>query len=109
MAKKETIKAENNKTHFDAMRARRKRLKQSSTSYLVSLNGIKTYWSTNRNGTWLTDLWEKRNEKKNHLKKTFVYILTSSVNIVNLFERNISKQDTIFRIEIPVEKRYYRF
>ena len=63
MAKKETIKAENNKTHFDAMRARRKRLKQSSTSYLVSLNGIKTYWSTNRNETWFTELWEKRNEK----------------------------------------------
>ena len=42
---------------------------------------------------------------KNHLKRTFVYILTPFVNIVNLFERNISKQDTIFRMEIPVEKR----
>ena len=34
-----------------------------------------------------------------------MYILTPFVNIVNLFERNISKQDTIFRMEIPVEKR----
>ena len=46
-----------------------------------------------------------RKTSKNHLKRTFVYILTPFVNIVNLFERNISKQDTIFRMEIPVEKR----
>ena len=46
-----------------------------------------------------------RKTSKNHLKRTFVYILTPFVDIVNLFERNISKQDTIFHMEIPVEKR----
>ena len=46
------------------MQARRKRLKQLIyKSYLVSLNGIQTYWSTNRNETWFTKLWEKRNVK----------------------------------------------
>ena len=60
--------------------------------------GLQSY---GKSVTWKTS--------KNQLKRTFVYILTPFVNIVNLFERNISKQDTIFRIEIPVEKRYYRF
>ena len=43
---------------------KKKKVKQLiSTSYLVSLKEIKAHWSTNRNETWFTELWEKHNDK----------------------------------------------
>ena len=49
---------------YHVMRTRRKKLQQLiSTSYLVSLKEIKAHWSTNRNETWFTELWEKHNDK----------------------------------------------
>ena len=89
------------------MRARRKRIQQIiSTSYLVSLKGIKTYWSTNRNETWFTELKEKRNDEnfRESFKEDF-RIYPNTFDIVNLVERNISKQDTKFRKAFPTEKR----
>ena len=50
---------------YQVMRARRERLQQLiSSSYLVSLKGVKTYWPMNRNETWFTELWETGNNEK---------------------------------------------
>ena len=93
---------------YQVMRARRKRLQQLiSASYLVSLKGIKTYWSTNRNETWFTELMKKRYDEnfRELFKKDFRIYPNTFVDIVNLVERNISKQDTKFRKAVPIEKR----
>ena len=69
------------------MRARRKRLQQLiSASYLVSLKGIKTYWSTNQNETWFTELWEKRNDEnfRELFKEDFRIYPNTFVDIVKL-------------------------
>ena len=86
---------------------RRKRLQQLIfTSYLVLLKGIKTYWSTNRKETWFTELWEKRNGEnfRESFKEDFRIYPKIFVEIVNLGEGDISKEDTKFSKAIPVEK-----
>ena len=93
---------------YQIIRARRKRLQQLiSTTYLASVKGIKTYWSLNRNETWFTDLWEKRNDEnfEGFFKEDFRIYPNTFVDIINLVEGSISKQDTAFRKAIPIEKR----
>ena len=93
---------------FKVMGARRKRLQQLiSASYLVSLKGIKNILVQNRNETCFTELREKRNDE--NFQETFkeecrIYPNTF-VDIVNLVEGNISKQDKKFRKTVPIEKR----
>ena len=93
---------------YQFMGARGKRLQQLiSVSYLVSLKEIKTYWSANRNKTWFTELWEKRNDEnfRESLKEEFRIYPNTFVDIVNLYEGSILKQDTKFRKAVPIEKR----
>ena len=93
---------------YQVVRARRKRLQQLiSTCYLVSLKGIKTYWSTNRNETCFTELWEKRNDENflESFKEDFRIYPNTFVDIVNLVQGNISKKDKKFCKAIPAEKR----
>ena len=86
---------------------RKKLQKLISTSYLVSLKGIKTYCSMNRNDTWFTELWENRNCEnfRESFKEDSRIYPNTVVDIVNLVEGNISKQDTKYRNAIHVENR----
>ena len=56
--------------------------------------------------TWFTELWEKRNDEnfRELVKEDFRIYPNSFVDIVDLVEGNISKQDTKFRKAIPAEK-----
>ena len=53
----------------------------------------------NRNETWFTELWEKRNNENFHesFKEDFRIYPTTFVSIVNLVVENISKQDKILQ------------
>ena len=55
--------------------------------------------------TWFTELWEKRNDEnfRELVKEDFRIYPNSFVDIVDLVEGNISKQDTKFRKAIPAE------
>ena len=68
----------------------------------MSLKGIRTYWST-----WFTELWENRNYEnfRESFKEDCRIYPNTFVDIVNLVQGNISRQDTKFRKAIHVEKR----
>ena len=90
------------------MRPRRKKDTASNFRKLLSVTKRdETYWSTNRNETWFTELWEKRNDEnfRESFKEDFRIYPNTFVDIVHLVEGNISKQDTKFRKAVPIEKR----